>query len=189
MLLLFPLCFKIIFDWLVLYFFCPQFFPFDLFFFHSKHPLSQLSPYRKTKATPFFLGIKNDTVLYAMSISPSKQAAIAAYRNLLKTQREVSTGKSAVSLLLISFLLAIWSRTTYSKHKVIWRLFKVIHSVQFFIFACISKFASFVSCWKGNAFKIYTIQKWSQRRCFGWGMDGLKEDGSFEGETKLYPAA
>lgn len=42
-----------------------------------------------------------------MSISPSKQAAIAAYRNLLKTQREVSTGKSAVSLLLISFLLAI----------------------------------------------------------------------------------
>ncbi|OAD01852.1 hypothetical protein MUCCIDRAFT_82232 [Mucor lusitanicus CBS 277.49] len=27
-----------------------------------------------------------------MSISPSKQAAIAAYRNLLKTQREVFTG-------------------------------------------------------------------------------------------------
>lgn len=29
-----------------------------------------------------------------MSISPSKQAAIAAYRNLLKTQREVFAGMS-----------------------------------------------------------------------------------------------
>ncbi|KAI7882135.1 uncharacterized protein EV154DRAFT_523183 [Mucor mucedo] len=29
-----------------------------------------------------------------MSISPSKQAAISAYRNLLKTQREVFTGDS-----------------------------------------------------------------------------------------------
>jgi hypothetical protein len=29
-----------------------------------------------------------------MSVSPSKQAAIAAYRNLLKTQREVFTGMS-----------------------------------------------------------------------------------------------
>lgn len=31
-----------------------------------------------------------------MSVSPSKQAAISAYRNLLKTQRQVFTGKSRV---------------------------------------------------------------------------------------------
>jgi hypothetical protein len=46
------------------------------------------SPYIKKLVAPYF------SKKYNMStISPSKQAAITAYRNLLKTQREVFTGK------------------------------------------------------------------------------------------------
>lgn len=43
-----------------------------------------------------------------MSISPSKQAAISAYRNLLKTQREVFAGNVLFNFIRISMLILLF---------------------------------------------------------------------------------
>lgn len=43
-----------------------------------------------------------------MSISPSKQAAISAYRNLLKTQREVFSGNVYNNCIVIPKLILLF---------------------------------------------------------------------------------